>query len=79
MNKTHWTHPVHARGVKSPQFNTAPSTILTDEKILQYAAKGFYGEREQLKAQAVLRDREILKERKKSLAIKVKQLIDDLD
>jgi hypothetical protein len=38
-----WIHPVHARGVKSPQFDGA-SGPLTDKKIDEYILRGHYGE-----------------------------------
>lgn len=40
-----WRHPVHARGIKSPQFSGA-TTPLTNKKIDQYILQGRYGEEE---------------------------------
>jgi len=38
-----WIHPIHAKGVKSPQFDGAIG-LLTDKKIDEYILRGHYGE-----------------------------------
>lgn len=38
-----WIHPLHAKGVKSPQFDGAIGP-LTDKKIDEYILRGHYGE-----------------------------------
>jgi hypothetical protein len=41
-----WTHPIHARGIKSPQYDCAAG-FLTDKKIDEYILRGRYGEEAQ--------------------------------
>lgn len=42
--KSRWTHPIHARGVRSPDFKTATvKGVLTDAQIHKYAKLGHYG------------------------------------
>lgn len=38
-----WIHPIHARGIKSPQFDGSTGP-LTDRKITSYILEGKYGE-----------------------------------
>lgn len=43
---TKWTHPIHAKGIKSPQFDGATGP-LTDKRIDTYILRGHYGEERQ--------------------------------
>lgn len=38
-----WTHPIHARGVRSPRFDVRGGKLLTDKQIHKYALEGRYG------------------------------------
>lgn len=42
-NEPKWTHPVHARGVRSPRLDVRGSKLLTDKDIHKYAEAGYYG------------------------------------
>lgn len=42
-NEKKWTHPIHARGVKSPKLDVRGSKLLTDKDIHKYAKAGYYG------------------------------------
>lgn len=45
-----FTHPTHARGVKSRWPDGTDSGPLTDKKILKYALRGYYGPNAQASA-----------------------------
>lgn len=48
-----WTHPTHARGVKSPTLASAHiGKPLTDSDIARYELLGFYGAERQAAARA---------------------------
>ena len=68
--KSSWIHPIHARGIKSPQYDciTGP---LTDRKLNSYILEGKYGEeaRDQLIAERA---------RKKQKPISPQKLINKL-
>lgn len=51
-NERRWTHPIHARGVKSPRLDVRGSKLLTDKDIHNYAKVGYYGTEVQQHAQA---------------------------
>jgi hypothetical protein len=43
MPKSKWTHPIHARGVRSPRLDVRGGKLLTDKQITKYAKLGYYG------------------------------------
>lgn len=40
---SNWTHPIHARGIRSPQIGVRGAKLLTNKMIDQYAREGRYG------------------------------------
>lgn len=50
-----WTHPSHARGVRSAWPTNERGPILSDRKIFQYALAGRYGDAERIKAETQLK------------------------
>lgn len=47
-----WTHPIHARGVRSPRLDVRGAKLLTDKDIHKYAKAGYYGTEVQAHAHA---------------------------
>ena len=44
MDEGRWQHPIHARGIRSPQyFGGHVDGKLTDKKIRAYILAGYYG------------------------------------
>lgn len=51
-----WTHPIHARGVRSPKIDFGHvGKVLTDKQIDEYARQGRYGTEMQEAALAKLK------------------------
>jgi len=38
-----WTHPIHARGIRSPRLDVRGEKLLSDRQIHRYAKEGRYG------------------------------------
>ena len=73
---TKWTHPIHARGVRSPKLDFGHvGKILTDKQIDKYARQGLYGTENQEAALAKLKTKKqrqtsLLKQALKLLGLK---------
>lgn len=65
MGTTKWTHPIHAKGVRSPRLDVRGGKLLTDKKIHHYAKAGFYGTEVQA---AALENQKEKKKRKRPLS-----------
>lgn len=74
-NEKRWTHPIHARGVKSPKLDVRGSKLLTDKDIHKYAKAGYYGTETQAHA---LASEPKAKKRKMSPIAAAKRLLKEL-
>lgn len=68
-NLSSWLHPIHARGIRSPNFAVRGDKLLTDKRIHEYAKTGRYGEEAQ--ASALAKD----KSKKKKPRLTLKQVL----
>ena len=77
-NQNDWTHPVHGRGVKSPDFSRGIiGALLTDARIHHYALAGRYGSDIQRAAEEIERGKKEAA-RKRAATQSVKQAMNKL-
>lgn len=73
-----WTHPVHARGVRSPRFDVRGGELLSDDRIDHYARLGYYGEAERQRVLEEDRQKAALKNKKRPKRTKKQEFNVDL-